>query len=612
MAEGPKPSHLRSRAESALNTVRRDLNALSEHDVKSLVHELQVHQVELEMQNDELRRAEREAELARTQYQRLFDLAPVSYLTVSTEGHIERANRAASLLFGVEPSRLLGRRLVELVDERDQAIFHACLKPTNAGSPSSCQLRVRGPEGSTRHVHIDSNADAPGQGARLLTLTDVTERTQAAAELRALNQELEARVAERTAELSAQNRTLAAEMIARSAAEEERSRLEGRLRDAERLEGLGLLAGGIAHDFNNLLVGVLSSAELGLEDEGLSDSTREWFSMIRESARTATELTRQLLLYAGQGKVKLAPLNLASVVAECVAMLRARAPATLSLSQELPDDSRVIRADISQVRQVVTNLINNAAEAIGAAEGSVKLRTRLETLDLNGLNEFQHNEDALPGAFVILTVEDTGPGMDSKHVSRVFDPFYSTKFTGRGLGLASVRGIVQRHGGALRVRSEVGRGTFFEIAWPAATAREIQESEPPPAEVVPSPWRGSGRALVVDDELAVRDMMQRLLQRLGFEVVKAASGSEALELLQGATSAFVLAVIDRVMPVVSGDELLAELRKLNPYLPVVLVSGYSPDARVTGDPNVAFLRKPMTLAEFQGAVQGIMEQATLQ
>lgn len=611
MAEGSKPSHLRSRAESALSTVRRDLNALGEHDVKSLVHELQVHQVELEMQNDELRRAEREAEEARTQYQRLFELAPVSYLIMGAEGRIERANRAASLLFGVELSTLPGRSLVELVDERDQHIFHAHFTP-KAGLPSICELRVRGAEGSTRDVHIASNADAPGRGARLLTLTDVTERTQAAVELRALNEELEARVAERTEELSAQNRTLAAEIIARSAAEEERARLEGRLRDAERLEGLGLLAGGIAHDFNNLLVGVLSSAELGLEEEGLSESTREWFSMIRDSARTATELTRQLLLYAGQGKVKLAPLNLVNVVAECVAMLRTRAPATLSVSQNFPDDSRVIRADISQVRQVVTNLINNAAEAIGAAEGSVKLRTRLETLDLNALDEFQHNQEALPGAFVILTVEDTGPGMDPKHVSRVFDPFYSTKFTGRGLGLASVRGIVQRHGGALRVRSEVGRGTLFEIAWPAATAREIQESEPPPAEIVASPWRGSGRALVVDDELAVRDMMQRLLQRLGFEVVKAASGSEALELLQGATSAFVLAVIDRVMPVVSGDELLVELRKLNPYLPVVLVSGYSPDARITGDPNVALLRKPMTLAEFQRAVQGIMEQATLQ
>lgn len=611
MAEASKPSHLRSRAESALSTVRRDLNALSEHDVKSLVHELQVHQVELEMQNDELRRAEREAGDARTQYQRLFDLAPVGYLILSADGRIERANRGASLLFGVELSTLPGRSLVELVDERDQQIFHAHFTP-RAGSPSLCELRVRGSEGSTRHVHIDSNADAPGNGARLLTLTDVTERTRAAAELHALNQELETRVAQRTAELSAQNRTLAAEMIARSAAEEERSRLEGRLRDAERLEGLGLLAGGIAHDFNNLLVGVLSSAELGLEDEGLSDSTREWFSMIRDSARTATELTRQLLLYAGQGKVKLAPLNLATVATECVAMLRARAPATLSVLQEFPDDSRVIRADISQVRQVVTNLVNNAAEAIGGAEGSVKLRTRLQTLDLNALSEFQHNEEALPGSFVILSVEDTGPGMDPKHVSRVFDPFYSTKFTGRGLGLASVRGIVQRHGGALRVRSEVGRGTLFEIAWPAATAKEIKESEPPPAELVLTPWRGSGRALVVDDELAVRDMMQRLLQRLGFDVVKAASGSEALELLQGATSAFVLVVIDRVMPVVSGDELLAELRKLNPYLPVVLVSGYSPDARVTSDPNVAFLRKPMTLAEFQGAVQSIMKQATLQ
>jgi PAS domain S-box-containing protein len=600
---------LRSRAEDAMRATRRDVAALAKQDVQRLVHELQVHQIELEMQNDTLQHAQTDLEASQAQYRELFDCAPAGYLMLDANGTVARANMAASTLLGVSHAELMGQRLIAFVADQDVPLLRKHLGDALENAKGSCQVRLRGPADVARHVRMDTTRVPSPAADCLVVLTDVTERQHSLEALKQLNVELEARVASRTAELAARNIQLEAQLHAIARIEGQRRDLENRLREADRLESLTLLAGGLAHDFNNLLVSVLGNAELLLLQPELPDEWREALSQIRRAGSKASEFTRQLLVFAGRGMLSTCAVSLPHMVAESLEQVRARLPRAVQLRTQITMDVPWIEADRGQIQQAVMNLVTNAIEATGD-QGVIVIATRTEQLDADGLAQFQHRIGAEPGPFAILRVQDSGPGIDPLTLTRIFDPFFTTKFTGRGLGLSTVLGVVQGHRGALRVQSNPCGGTSFEVALPATVAPRDRDSERVRT-LRDSEWTGSGTVLLIDDDDDVRTVVARMLGILGFDVTSANGGERGLSLFQDSDTGFDLVVLDWLMPGFSGEQVLRALRDLDPELPVVLISGYSAEELVPEDERLVRVQKPMALGRLRDAVRTVLgdEQA---
>jgi PAS domain S-box-containing protein len=604
----PKPVEASERSQAELDWPRRAAARGGPSEAKNLgelprlLHELRVHQLELEMQNSELRTAQHRLEVSRAQYRDLFDLAPAGYVNLDGRGVVQRANRAMGALLGVEPARLVGRSLAEFTDAPGSRALAMHLKDAASGCRTT-ELCLHRSDASYTYTRVESRP-APDGGCWTV-LTDITDQKRAEHALQHANRELEGRVCARTEELGARNRDLEAALAARAASDEKRHELEVRLRDAQRLESLGLLAGGIAHDFNNLLAGVLAHADLLLLDGRLSEDVSGGLRTIRRAAQSAAALTRQLLVYAGRGHLDPKVVPLGDLLFESLRLLQARIPQNVSVSCELaPEGPCTIVADPVQVEQVVTNLVTNAVEAIAERPGRIGVSVRARQLDDVGLSHFPHRRDARSGPFVVLRVEDDGPGIAAATLSRVFDPFFTTKFTGRGLGLASVLGIVHGHGAALSVQSEPGRGTCFEIAWPAGGRAAVPVPRAPQVEA-----RWHGRVLLVDDDVGVRNALAAQLEHLGFDVEQAEDAAGALEIARARVAPFLFAVVDRTMPGVSGDRLIAALHERDPGLRVLLVSGYSTAGPVEADPRVGFLAKPMTLSDVAQAIDQLLEHS---
>jgi len=387
-------------------------------------------------------------------------------------------------------------------------------------------------------------------------------------------------------------------------AEQERVQLESQMQQAQKLESLGILAGGIAHDFNNLLVGILGNASLALLDLSAESPTRHSVAEIEQAAQRAAELTRQLLAYAGKGRFVVEPVDCSQVVREMTALLRTAvsrsAQVNLSLAEALP----AVEADITQLRQVVMNLITNASDALPDAGGMIFIHTGQQELDSTYLDECVAGTDAVPGRYVFVEVRDDGSGMDLTTRARIFDPFFTTKFTGRGLGLAATLGIMRGHRGAIRVYSEPGKGTSIKLCFPIT-----EQAVRPQVAALATPWIGDGEVLIVDDEPSVRAVTRALLRRRGFTVTDTESGAEAVDLVRAQPDRFRLVLLDLTMPGMSGEETFRELRRTAPALKVILMSGYN-EQEVTrlfvGRGLAAFLQKPFRAEEMDGAVQQVL------
>ncbi len=427
-------------------------------------------------------------------------------------------------------------------------------------------------------------------------------------ELERSHGELEFRVGERTEQLSRANESLKDEIRQRKKAEEERLAIERKMLEAQKLESLGVLAGGISHDFNNLISTMLGNAELVLAEMPAgtgpaSDSVKA----IVTAARRAGDLTKQLLAYSGRGQFVIEAVNLNSLVREMGQLLRVSIPRAISIEYQLADKLPPVNGDPTQLRQMVMNLITNAAEAIGDSGGSIVLATRSGHADRRMFADGYFPPGRPEGDYVCLEVTDNGQGMDEETRSKIFDPFFTTKFTGRGLGLPAVHGIVNGHGGALRVTSEKGRGTTFTILLPASSA--VVPAAVPEHKASPLTWRGSGRVLVVDDEEAMRAVLKRILSRLGFEVIVCGSGAEALDYFRGCPGDICCSLIDMVMPGMNGSEFFREIRKIAPSVRVVLMSGYSEEeaiGRIPRDSRTGFLQKPMSIEDLAGKMRDMM------
>ena len=392
-------------------------------------------------------------------------------------------------------------------------------------------------------------------------------------------------------------------------ADAERDKLQAQLQQAQKMESLGVLAGGIAHDFNNMLTGMLGGAELALMDLGDDAVVREHLQHVRRTAQQASELCRQLLAYSGKGRFVVQPLDISHAIEEMQHLLEVSVSKKAVLRFDLPADLPRFEADVSQLRQIILNLVINASEALEEKSGIISIAAGAMRCDAAYLDDLRLDEELSPGDYVWLEVSDTGAGMDAETRGKIFDPFFSTKFTGRGLGLAATLGIVRGHRGAIKVYSEPGRGTTFKVLFPVVDLEDA--GAPPERRSADRSWRGSGTILLVDDEETVRAVGRRMLERLGFEVRCARDGREGVEMFEQHADEIDLVLLDMTMPRLNGEEAFREIRRIRADVRVILMSGYNEQeaiGRFAGKGLAGFMQKPLSVDALRAELRTKGEQ----
>jgi PAS domain S-box-containing protein len=384
----------------------------------------------------------------------------------------------------------------------------------------------------------------------------------------------------------------------------ERKTNEDAMREAQKLESVGILAGGVAHDFNNLLTGIIGNASLAVEDLPPSSPARRPIEEVIAAGKRAADLTRQLLAYAGKGRFTLQSFNISEAVTEILELIHASIPEHVRLQLHLDRNLPAIEADPMQIQQIAMNLVINAAEAIEES-GTIRIssgRLYLGQEDLKGAEGLSH---MAPGEYVFLQVEDTGSGMTPETKARIFDPFFTTKFTGRGLGLAAVFGIVRGYRGGIQVLTAPDHGTTFRVFLPVSSqpARPLKTGEPSITE------RGSGTILLAEDDGMVRSVSRQALERRGYRVLLAENGKQAVDLFRRESGAIDLVILDLAMPVMGGEEAHHHIKATRSDVPVLVSSGYSElmaSSRFGHGGMDAFIQKPYTASQLVDKVQKVL------
>ena len=527
-------------------------------EAERLLQELGVHKIELEMQNEELQksRAEREALLA--QYTSLYDNAPVGYVTLDAQGTIRQANVTSARLLGLERSQLVSRRLGVFVAEADRRTFSDFVQQALSGAGRAhCEVRLKAPDAEAIEVRIEGTPSTDGEEC-LAVIMDVTEQ----------------------------------------------SMLRNQVLQAQKMESVGLLAGGVAHDFNNLLTVIIGGAELAMGGLPASDPLRADLEAISDAGERAAVLTRQLLAFSRKQVLRPEVLSLTTAVESMLSMLGRLVGEDIRVECALAPDLSVTKMDPGQLEQVLLNLNINAKDAMPDG-GVLTIETRDVELDVvpEARRRFMSK-----GPHVMLTVGDTGEGMDEVTAARVFEPFFTTKAPpkGTGLGLSTVYGIVKQSGGSIWVDSELGTGTTFTIYLPRVE-EPLSVVRTDQTEAAP---RGAETILVVEDEDALRDMVRRMLQSAGYTVLAVANGAEALLRLEQHVGAIDLMLSDVVMPGMSGRELAARVAELRPRMRVLYTSGYAGDTighRGVLEPGLHFLAKPYEVRQLAKKVRDVLD-----
>jgi len=563
---------LRKRAEALAGEraggMPENLEGLSPEAARRALHELQVHQIELEMQNEELRRTQEELEVSRARYFDLYDLAPVGYFTLSEQGLILEANLTAAKLLGVPRAALVKQPLSRFILPEDQDIHYRRRKQLlETGAPQSWELRLLRKDAAPFWARVEATTAQDADGASLwrAVVSDITESRRT---------------------------------------EEEKAKLEAQNRQLQKAEGLARMAGAIAHHFNNHLTAVMGNLELALGDFPPRAGPAGKLTDALRAARDAAEVSKLMLTYLGQTHAQHEPLDLSEVCRRSLPLLRAALPKDMVLDADLPSPGPAISANANHVQQVLTNLITNAWEA--GVDGRGVVRVTVKTVAPAGTSAshrfpigWRPHDTA---SYACLEVMDAGIGIADKDIEKVFDPFFSSKFAGRGLGLSVVLGIVREHGGAVTVETEPGRGSAFRVFLPVSAEKVLRQPDP----VAQSPeGDGGGTVLLVEDEPMVRKVGEGALTSLGFEVLVANDGVEAVEVFRQHKDEVRFVICDLTMPRMNGWETLAALRKLAPGLSVILASGYDKAHVMAGDhPELpqAFLSKPYQLQGLRDAI----------
>jgi len=484
------------------------------------------------------------------------DLSMASILIGEVDGSIREANSSSCKLFGYEASDFKHLGMAELVQEP----YHEHLQPLVTGErdlgEEDLEILCRRKDGTCFPANVIVRHLAFEEGAQFVAyIWDITERKRA----------------------------------------------EDVLRESQQRESLRVLAGGIAHDFNNLFGGVVGNLDL-IESKMPSHSPiAPYLYRVRKEIQRATELSRKMLALSGGTPLLVADLELNAFLRDAQAQLSAALPPGAELRLLLAPEAIVVEADHAQLQQVLLGLLTNAGEALASGEGLVEITTGKADLDEETLAREFYSQAIEPGSYGFLRVRDTGTGISPEHLQKVFDPFFSTKFAGRGLSLPFIRSLVQGHGGGLTLESALGEGTTFTIFLPLQSALSPVIPAPPEVRDVAVP----GLILVVDDEKTLRESTAELLQELGYRVETACNGREALEFYQSHMGQVALVLMDMTMPVMGGKEALESLRKLDPKAKVILTSGYSEQdvTQCFRDGELAgFLAKPYRMSDLARAL----------
>ena len=565
---------LRKRAEEAVRggatPSQEAFQLLTPAQAAPTLHELQVHQVELEMQNDELRSAQAEIEAARERYFDLYDLAPVGYVTMDGKGLIVDANLTAATLLRVDRSAVVRRSFTRLIDPDSQELYYQQLRSiAEAERQESFDLRMLRGDGTRFWARLEmrlSTDTGTGSPAIRATMSDVS-RDHAAAE--------------------------------------EEARLRSQLAQAEKMESVGRLAGGIAHDFNNSLTVILGNLDMDLEAIDPADPLRDDLVTVRAAAQHSAELTAQLLAFARKEVVRPESLDLGEPVAITLRMLHRLIGEQIEIVWRPTPGLWPAIVDPTQVDRVLTNLCLNARDAI-ASSGRIEITTANVVL---GVADVADDGRRRPGEWVRLSVRDSGPGIAADVMEHMFEPFFTTKEfgAGTGLGLATVEGIAAMNGGFVEVASHPGDGSTLSVYFPRSTPAADRAGQDGPAE----PRAGTGETvLLVEDEAAVLRLVGEQLRRLGYVVLAAGTPEEAVRLAQTHAGSIDLTLSDVVLPGKSGPALVELIGQIRPGAGCLLMSGYS-SLIASADPghreDVPVLSKPHTRDQLAAAVRAALD-----
>lgn len=522
---------LRSQAEEMLRQEpHRSFDGPS--DFLELINELKIYQAELEIQNEELKRAQTELSELQQEYENLYEFAPCGYLTLDPAGTITKVNLTGSRLLATSRSILQYQNLSRFIDlGRDGAFLTTLRISAETGKKQGIDLPIKRENEPPLWVRAEIEADRDKNNRVNLW------------------------------------RVVLLDISAQRKAQEDKQKVEKQLRHAQKMESIGTLAGGVAHEFNNILTIILGYNELLAESK--SNETKEGTEEIRIAGLRGRDVVRQLLLFSRKSDEKQSRIEIGSILQESIRLIRPTITANIAIDLNLSDDIDPILGNATQINQLLINLCSNAADAIQKADGTITITLDNTVLNLknaplpDGLKE---------GSYVKLTIADNGIGMEKKTLDRIFEPYFSTKDfdKGTGLGLAIVHGIVESHDGAIFVDSRPEKGSEFTILFPALKGSSQQVLTQPTD--LPT---GHERILYVEDDHSILKISRQRLERLGYSVVGFTDPTKALNAFTDAPGSFDLVITDMEMPRMTGDQLIVEILKIRPDTPTILCTGYS-------------------------------------
>ncbi|MBF0542842.1 MAG: response regulator [Candidatus Riflebacteria bacterium] len=392
---------------------------------------------------------------------------------------------------------------------------------------------------------------------------------------------------------------------------EERRKLEERIMQSRKLESLAKLAGKIAHDFNNILTGIFGYADIAIMALPPNSVIRDYIQKIVVSARNAGNLSKEMLALTGKGKLMIQNLQITDLFKQIKNLLENSVPKNCDLKISFPENLPTINGDFSQIMQAIINLVTNSVEAIGPRDGKISINSGIVDCNRAFLRECQFSEDLQTGKYLFIEVLDSGCGITQEIQQQIFDPFFSTKLVGRGLGLPTVYGIVRGHKGTIKVTSEIGNGTSVKLFFPIIDkGDEIVEKARETAKMIEE-WRSYGKILVIEDDDFIRSSIIQILKKVGFTTLDASNGQAGITAFQSHSPDVRLVLLDLTMPDLGGEETFRELKKIKSDVPIILTSGYSEEEATNNFDKkdlADFLQKPYSFDKLISKIKNVLEK----